>query len=883
MKHKFLLVLSLVSFLPLTTLSSCQNVVEPSEFEKETKQIYELAKVNGYEGTYEEWLESIKGKDGVSITNIDSNVNEDNYLIITITLSDGNKKEIKIKLAEGPKGDKGDKGDTGEQGPKGDTGSQGEQGPKGDTGSQGPKGDTGTQGPKGDKGDDGKDGSSFLVGNSNPSDNLGNNNDVYLNNITYDLFKKENDTWIKIGNIKGKDGESTSTTYTVNLDLNGGKLLDESIPLTYKVNKGDSIVLPIVTKEGYNFNGWFTGDTVNDTKWTNYLPITSDLNLKANFSIMNRKVSFNFNGTNKVIEVNNDQTLLDINDTLCKYLGHGEVNVIAQTNIELDGVYYNLFPNLTFKEIFEMYGENITFNAGNAISNTDTSTLTYFIKDCLKSYFIKKYNKPVSEGSVYLEQILSSEDLDKYNNLTFDTNDINSSFAKALSLAKELTNKYHYDPYNEFNTFIDSTISGVFSGSLCYTLNGSEVSIDINKLYTKESYNDLTKALDAFKKKVKDEQLEVTEDNKYQLATEAIAISYKTLKLDKTISFSFYEYTKEMYKAEVKHANTFNSSFNLANYDEVSFINDLNKAKLSNYEASDYLGYYLLKSMFVGQGFINQFSNFTDALTYLKNTYNVNLISNTYGPDSKTLANNLLISSDVNELTDFYTNNKFQYAYFSLEGIGNILSKYKQIETFTIIEAKNYFYNELGSLEDMLASFNGYDIEDLNKVNEIAYKLNIVEDAYRNAENNYFTCDNRTNKIINEEVSSYLSIYSTFNIKVFRDNRITHIFNETNQFLTNMDISNTDDELYIFNKDTFGYYVLSQYFTMIFDFIGKLKDKTLATDFIRAADAISTICSLENNINDNRYTDKYFRQEAIDKLGTDLVTLQQLVDEYNDA
>lgn len=80
MKHKFLLVLSLVSFLPLTTLSSCQNVVEPSEFEKETKQIYELAKVNGYEGTYEERLESIKGKDGVSITNIDSSVSEDNYL-----------------------------------------------------------------------------------------------------------------------------------------------------------------------------------------------------------------------------------------------------------------------------------------------------------------------------------------------------------------------------------------------------------------------------------------------------------------------------------------------------------------------------------------------------------------------------------------------------------------------------------------------------------------------------------------------------------------------------------------------------------------------------------------------------------------------------------
>ena len=67
---------------------------------------YGVAVRNGFAGTEEEWLESIRGPSG----------------------------------------------DMGPQGPKGDTGATGAQGPKGDTGAQGPKGDTGAQGPKGDMG-----------------------------------------------------------------------------------------------------------------------------------------------------------------------------------------------------------------------------------------------------------------------------------------------------------------------------------------------------------------------------------------------------------------------------------------------------------------------------------------------------------------------------------------------------------------------------------------------------------------------------------------------------------------------------------------------------------------------------------------------------------
>ena len=67
---------------------------------------YMIAMENGFSGTEEQWLASLKGD----------------------------------------KGDKGDTGATGPQGPKGDTGATGPQGPKGDTG------ETGPQGPKGDTG-----------------------------------------------------------------------------------------------------------------------------------------------------------------------------------------------------------------------------------------------------------------------------------------------------------------------------------------------------------------------------------------------------------------------------------------------------------------------------------------------------------------------------------------------------------------------------------------------------------------------------------------------------------------------------------------------------------------------------------------------------------
>lgn len=89
------------------------------------KSAYEIAVENGFEGTEEEWLASLKGQDG-----------EDG--------KDG---------ADGEKGDKGDKGDAGEKGEQGDKGDKGDPGEKGEQGDKGDKGDKGDPGEKGEQGE----------------------------------------------------------------------------------------------------------------------------------------------------------------------------------------------------------------------------------------------------------------------------------------------------------------------------------------------------------------------------------------------------------------------------------------------------------------------------------------------------------------------------------------------------------------------------------------------------------------------------------------------------------------------------------------------------------------------------------------------------------
>lgn len=103
---------------------------------------YKVAVKNGYVGTEEEWLRSLRGPQGEAGP-------------------EGVQGPVGPMGPAGAKGDPGPQGPRGEQGIQGLPGQQGIQGPKGDTGLQGPKGDPGVQGiqgPKGNQGDPGPQG-----------------------------------------------------------------------------------------------------------------------------------------------------------------------------------------------------------------------------------------------------------------------------------------------------------------------------------------------------------------------------------------------------------------------------------------------------------------------------------------------------------------------------------------------------------------------------------------------------------------------------------------------------------------------------------------------------------------------------------------------------
>ena len=53
---------------------------------------------------------------------------------------------------------------------------------------------------------------SFLSGLGGPSSSIGINGDTYLDKESFDLYKKENDSWIRVGNIKGSDPNKVDTS-----------------------------------------------------------------------------------------------------------------------------------------------------------------------------------------------------------------------------------------------------------------------------------------------------------------------------------------------------------------------------------------------------------------------------------------------------------------------------------------------------------------------------------------------------------------------------------------------------------------------------------------------------------------------------------------------
>lgn len=152
---------------------------------------YEIAVKKGFEGTEQEWLESLKGETGAgfeiageyqTLGELEQAVPDpvqgpaykvgsgDSALIYA--WSDSQQKWVTVDV-RGPMGPQGPQGQQGAQGPAGPKGEQGQQGPEGAVGPQGPAGPQGPQGEPGPKGDQGPEGPEGKQGPEGPKGDTG--------------------------------------------------------------------------------------------------------------------------------------------------------------------------------------------------------------------------------------------------------------------------------------------------------------------------------------------------------------------------------------------------------------------------------------------------------------------------------------------------------------------------------------------------------------------------------------------------------------------------------------------------------------------------------------------------------------------------------------
>ncbi len=286
---------------------------------------YELAVSQGFEGTMDDWLLSLAGAPGQNGSKGDEGDKGDKGDTGTTPLlrinTESNMWEISYDNGESYTSlgiqATGDKGDTGNDGisPKlrineeenlweisydngttwqslgvPATGDKGDEGEKGDTGttpllrinteinmweisydngttytSLGIQA-TGDKGEQGDKGDNGKSAYQLYI-EKNPE---------YTGTEEEWLFDVINGTLAK---------------HTVTFNLNGGTAPSE-FSASISVGLGKSISLPLPSREGYSFLGWYTGESVNDGIFTTTDAVTGDLDLIARWQINKVTVTF---------------------------------------------------------------------------------------------------------------------------------------------------------------------------------------------------------------------------------------------------------------------------------------------------------------------------------------------------------------------------------------------------------------------------------------------------------------------------------------------------------------------------------------------------------------------------------------------------------------
>jgi len=243
---------------------------------------------------------------------------------------------------------------------------------------------------------------------------------------------------------------------TVTFDLGGGLMPEGTPTVITNISKGDSIALPIPTKEGFVFCGWFLGSSADDGQFTNDTVVTKDLTLYALWKEDSQLIIEFFN-------------ILDSKNYTVAYERHENLNVGSNSSGSLEHMNFQIQNHDDRKVHTYTYHEKQFLNQQNpnkTVNNWTKKSYLYedktgFYKFYLNSYFdrwdFKKTNEPYKP--VLLKNI-------------FDLFDINL-FTKRSNVAI-----YDYTVTPEFLSYFPLDFA---DGILEYTAN-AYLDIDQKKL-----------------------------------------------------------------------------------------------------------------------------------------------------------------------------------------------------------------------------------------------------------------------------------------------------------------------------------------------------------------------------------------------------------------
>lgn len=242
----------------------------------------------------------------------------------------------------------------------------------------------------------------------------------------------------RLGNVT-LDPMWTPVTYTLTFDSNGGSGV---APWSYDIE--DTFLLPVTTKQGYNFAGWSVAD--NGGNWTkeNYAGSESvngmygNTTLRANWERADYVITLNADGgtVSPSTLSYNFETIVDLptpSKTGFSFTGWKVTTMDASSSWVIDTVYTDALPagqygNMTLTAEWEHTAYNIHFVS----SGTTPSDLKYYIDSTAFNVPASSYpgfnflywNVTTPAGNWEMnEKVYTNTDISgKYGNVTFNAN-----------------------------------------------------------------------------------------------------------------------------------------------------------------------------------------------------------------------------------------------------------------------------------------------------------------------------------------------------------------------------------------------------------------------------------------------------------------------------